>query len=151
MDTILRCMVDKHSLIDGIDHFLTLTDIALRCSKIIQKEVLQRKKRDKEKYQELVSNGIQELLEKHVENYELVGPNITLVEEMVGDLSKLLLKAEQETVPKVKIKVDEFKTQSFNTFSAKTRALCKYKYNTLNFVHNILLLYRYEHHFVFTN
>ena len=49
-----------------------------------------------------------ELLEKHVQNYELQGPNITLIENMVEDLSKLLLKTEQETVPKVKIKVDEF-------------------------------------------
>ena len=131
MDTILRCTVDKFSQIDGIDHFLTITDIALRCSKIVEKEVLKRKNRDKEKYQQLVSAGVQELLEKHIESYETDGPNITLVENMVGDLAKLLLKSEQETVPKVKIKVDEFKTRSFNTFSTRTRSLYKYKYKLL--------------------
>ena len=85
----------------------------LGCTKIIQKEVLKRNKieknfdsrTDKETCRELVNGGIQEMREKHVENYELQGPNITLIEEMVKDLSKLLLKSEQEAVPKVKIKM----------------------------------------------
>ena len=131
MDTVLRCVVDKYSLIKGIDHYLTLTDVALRCSKVVRKEVLIRKRRDKEKYQELVSNGVKNLLEKHIETYQQQGPNITLVEEMVDDLSTLLLASEKETVPKVKIKVDEFKTKSFNTFGTKTRKLYKYKYKLL--------------------
>ena len=47
---------------------------------------------------------------RHKENVKLreqklLCPNITLIEEMVEDLSKLLLKSEQEAVPKVKIKM----------------------------------------------
>ena len=57
----------------------------------------------------MVGNGIVQLLEKHIQTYQLLGPNETLVEEMIKDLSTLLLESEKETVPKVKIKVDAFR------------------------------------------
>ena len=72
----------------------------------------------------LVNEFIQDLLEKHIQYYQLLGPNITLIEDMVKDL--LLLKSEKEAVPKVKIKVDELQRKNFKTCSMKsTKKLLK--------------------------
>ena len=46
---------------------------------------------------------------------------------MEEDLANLLLKCEDDTVPKVKIKVNEFKPKSIDTFGPKTRSLFQKK------------------------
>ena len=129
--TVLRCTVDKFSIIPGIDHFPTITDLHLETEIEEEKEVLLRKKRDQEKYAEIVRKGMDFLMEKHIPDVDRIVPSVQLMEDMENDLKNLLLYAEEQAVPKVKIKQRTFKTKSIHSFSTKTSKLFKYKYKLL--------------------
>ena len=131
LSTVLRCTVDKFSIVPGIDHFPTITDLHLMTEIAEEKEVCLRKKRDQEKYAEIVRKGIEYLMEKHIPDIDRIVPSVQLMEDMENDLKNLLLHAEEQTVPKVKIKLRTFKTKSINSFSTKTSNLFRYKYKLL--------------------
>ena len=127
MNTVISCGVDKFRNIDKVDHYPTITEIALDCNIVEQKEVKIIKKRDVKKYKELVSDGIEVLLKKHVPDVTDITPSKKLIDNMENDLSRLLLNCEEQTVPKVTIKVNEFKPRSIDTMGKKTKELFRLK------------------------
>ena len=127
MNTVIRCLTEKFMKIDKVDHYPTITEIALDCDIVVEKEVRLRKKRNVEKYQIQVEKGIKELTEKYIPDLSNVIPTTSLVDNMEEDLANLLLKCEDDTVPKVKIKVNEFKPKSIDTFGPKTKSLFQKK------------------------
>ena len=139
MNTVITCGIDKYRDIDKVDHYPTITEIALDCEIVEQKEVRLRKKRDIEKYKQLVSEGVEQLLTKHIPDFSNITPTPSLINKMENDLSKLLLECEEQTVPKIVVQVNEFKPQTIDSFGKKTKFLYKKKSRLLKggFLHKI--------------
>ena len=131
LNRITLCTTDPTFIIPKIDHIPTITDVRLDVDKIVEKEIFMKKKRDVDKYKEIVGKGIDNLGIKHFRDLDEVQFSVEKIENMESDMTKLLLKAERETVPKVKIKIDQFKPNQVNSMSAKSKHLLQKKRHLL--------------------
>ena len=116
-ETVMSCFTDPIFYSPAIDHVPTITDIILDVDIVEEKEIKLWKKRDKDRYREIVTEELSELMEYLDSKDELD------LDEMDSRLADILLNAEDATIPKVTIKPRKIKQGGTNAMSEKTKRL----------------------------
>ena len=128
LNTVTTCTTDP-AFTGPWDHIPVLVDLNLQVERLEEKTIRLRKKRDVEKFVEIVEKKMPILEEKFLGEDGIFREDEETLNRMNADLTKVLLEAEKETVPEITIDPTEFKPSHHETMSKRTSDLLAKKRN----------------------